>query len=366
MGPKYGSPQDPFYTGKVSMVIDGEWQPVSISENAPHMDWGVTDIPYPASDPALKGTTQLTASTLFIPANAPHKQAAFTFLKYLTSPPVMLKFSLALGNLPARTSLLDNPAFSSIPNFSVWLQALKSPNVHTLASQPYSQQYATDLATALNSALLGSMTPAAALTVWQARPSPMARRDLTARRSRPRRRQLLWGLAFAAPWLIGFAVFFAWPIIASAYYSLTNFNLFQSPQFVGTANYRAMAADPVFWKSLQNTLYLTAVGVPLTLLLSLGCALVLNLPVRGQPLYRALVYLPTIVPIVVTGYLWRWLLSIQYGYVDRVLALMHLPQVDWLEDPRWGTQGVLLVTMWTVGGPTIILWPPEKRTQGAL
>jgi multiple sugar transport system permease protein len=182
----------------------------------------------------------------------------------------------------------------------------------------------------------------------------MARRDLTARRSRPRRRQLLWGLAFAAPWLIGFAVFFAWPIIASAYYSLTNFNLFQSPQFVGTANYRAMAADPVFWKSLQNTLYLTAVGVPLTLVLSLGCALVLNLPVRGQPLYRALVYLPTIVPVVVTGYLWRWLLNIQYGYVDRVLALLHLPQVDWLEDPRWGTQAVLLVTLWTVGGPTII------------
>jgi multiple sugar transport system substrate-binding protein len=160
---QYGSPQDPFYTGKVAMIIDGEWQPVMISENAPHLDWGVTDIPYPANDPALKGTTQLTASTLFIPANAPNKQAAFTFLKYLTSPAAMLKFSLALGNLPARTSLLDNPAFNSIPNFSVWLQALKSPNVHTLASQPYSQQYASDLATALNSALLGSVTPANAL-----------------------------------------------------------------------------------------------------------------------------------------------------------------------------------------------------------
>lgn len=160
---QYGSPQDPFYTGKVAMIIDGEWQPVMISQNAPHLDWGVTDIPYPASDPALRGTTQLTASTLFIPANAPHKQAAFTFLQYLTSPAVMLKFSLALGNLPARISLLDNPSFSSIPDFSVWLQALKSPNVHALASQPYSQQYATDLATAFSSVLLGSTTPTKAM-----------------------------------------------------------------------------------------------------------------------------------------------------------------------------------------------------------
>jgi multiple sugar transport system substrate-binding protein len=160
---QYMSPQDPFYTGKVAMIIDGEWQPVNIKQVAPHLDYGVADIPYPAADPRLKGTTQLTASTLFIPANAPHKQAAFTFLKYLTSPAVMLRFSLALGNLPARTSLLDNPKFDSIPNFSVWLQALKSPNVHALASQPYSAQYATDLATAFGNVLLGSTTPAKAM-----------------------------------------------------------------------------------------------------------------------------------------------------------------------------------------------------------
>jgi multiple sugar transport system substrate-binding protein len=159
----YMSAQDPFYTGKVAMVIDGEWQPVNIRQIAPNLNYGVTGIPYPAADPSLKGTTQLTASTLFIPANAPHKQAAFTFLKYLTSPAVMLKFCLALGNLPARTSLLGNPAFDSIPNFSFWLQALKSPNVHALASQPYSAQYATDLATAFGNVLLGSTTSAQAM-----------------------------------------------------------------------------------------------------------------------------------------------------------------------------------------------------------
>jgi len=160
---QYGSPQDPFYTGKVAMVIDGEWQPVMAKENAPNLDWGVADIPYPVGDPSMVGTTQLTASTLFVPANAPHKQAAFTFMNYLTSPSVMLKFTLALGNLPARTSLLDNPAYNSIPDFSVWLQALKSPNVHALASQPYSAQYSTDLTTAFTSVMVGSVTPASAM-----------------------------------------------------------------------------------------------------------------------------------------------------------------------------------------------------------
>jgi len=174
------------------------------------------------------------------------------------------------------------------------------------------------------------------------------------RRSRARRSQLLWGLAFASPWLIGGAVFIAYPIVISAYYSLTNFNLFQSPQFVGLANYRAMVADSVFWKSLENTVYLTVTGVVLTLVLSLGAALILNLPVRGQPLFRALVYLPTIVPVVVTGYLWRWLMNVQYGWVDRILGLLHLPQPDWLESTTWGTRGVLLMTLWTIGGPTVI------------
>jgi multiple sugar transport system substrate-binding protein len=160
---QYTSPQDPFYTGKVAMIIDGEWQPVSIQANAPNVQWGVANIPVPAADPNLAGTTQLTASTLFIPKNAQHKQAAFEFMKYLTGPKGMAEFSLALGNLPARTSLLDSPEYASIPQFSTWLQNLKSPNVHALASVPYSAQYSTDLLTGFNSVLDGSATPAAAM-----------------------------------------------------------------------------------------------------------------------------------------------------------------------------------------------------------
>lgn len=169
-----------------------------------------------------------------------------------------------------------------------------------------------------------------------------------------RRRQSLRGLAFASPFLLGFAVFIAWPVAASAWYSFTDFNLFQSPHFVGLGNYRQMLHDTVFWKSLTNTLYLTVIGVPVGLALSLGGALILNRPVRGQPLFRALVYLPTIVPVVVSGYLWRWLLNPEYGYLNELLRLLHLPQPLWLDDPAWGRPAILFVTLWTVGGMTVI------------
>jgi multiple sugar transport system substrate-binding protein len=98
-----------------------------------------------------------------VPANAKHKQAAFEFMKYLTGKQGMAQFTAALGNLPARTSLLDGTTYASIPQFSTWLQNLKSPNVHALASKPYSQQYATDLANAFKSVLDGSTSAQSAM-----------------------------------------------------------------------------------------------------------------------------------------------------------------------------------------------------------
>jgi len=183
--------------------------------------------------------------------------------------------------------------------------------------------------------------------------TPARKPSAPARRSRGRR-QSLRGLAFASPWVIGFAIFIAWPVIASAWYSLTNFNLFQPPRFIGLANYSAMLHDEKFWTSLWNTLYLTVIGVPVGIALSLAGAMILNLPVRGQPLYRALVYLPTIVPVVVSGYLWRWFLNPQYGYLGQILTLLHIDPPLWLNDPAWTKPAILQVAWWTVGGMTVI------------
>jgi multiple sugar transport system substrate-binding protein len=158
---QYMSAQDPFYTGKYAMVIDGEWQALNIPKVAPGLEWGVTSIPYATSD--LKNVTQLTASTLFIPANSQHKDAAAKFLAYLVSDKGMTAFSLALGNLPSRTDLLNSSAYDKIVGFSSWLDALKSKNVFALSSAPYASQYSTDLGKALGDLTRDAATPKAAL-----------------------------------------------------------------------------------------------------------------------------------------------------------------------------------------------------------
>jgi multiple sugar transport system substrate-binding protein len=159
---QYMSAQDPFYTGKEAMVVDGEWQAVNIPKVAPNLNWGVVDIP--AATPELAGTTQVTTSTLFIPSNSKHKAEAAKFLAYIVGDKPMTDFTLALGNLPSKTSLLTASAYSDIPHFDSWLKALTSTNAKSLASQPYSAQYSTDLATAFDDVVRGVASPEKALS----------------------------------------------------------------------------------------------------------------------------------------------------------------------------------------------------------
>jgi multiple sugar transport system permease protein len=169
-----------------------------------------------------------------------------------------------------------------------------------------------------------------------------------------RRRLTIAGFGFSLPWIIGFLVFMAGPIIVSLYYSFTEFNLFQPPKWVGLQNYVSLFSDERFLHSVFNTAYLAIIGVPLGLALALLIALALNFPVRGQPFYRAIVYLPAIVPIVTATYLWRWVFNAQYGYLNQLLAHIGLPQPNWLEEPFWTKPAVIIITLWGIGGSTVI------------
>ncbi len=172
--------------------------------------------------------------------------------------------------------------------------------------------------------------------------------------SRQRMSATAMGVLFALPWIIGFLVFQAYPIAASGYYSFTEYGLFDDPVWIGLENYRELLDDDRFYKGIYNTLYMTVIGVPLGLALALVCALALNSPSRLQPLYRAVVYLPTVVPVVAATYLWRWLLNSQYGYVNVLLGNLGLPQPLWQEDPFWTKPALVLIGLWTIGGTTII------------
>jgi len=158
---EYNSAADPFYSGTAAMVIDGEWRALSAPVVAPELDWGVTSIP--VSSAGLEGVTQVTTSTLFIPANSQHKEEAATFLAYLVGEQGMTDFALALGNLPSRVDLIDSDAFSDIENFDVWLSALGGENVFTRSSAPYQAEYTTDLTTAFDEVTRGGSSAADAL-----------------------------------------------------------------------------------------------------------------------------------------------------------------------------------------------------------
>src|SRR4051812_24177154 len=111
------------------------------------------------------------------------------------------------------------------------------------------------------------------------------------------RRNLRWGLLFISPWLIGFLVFGVLPIVYTFYLSLTRYSGLREPIFVATANYNRLAADPLFWKSAYNTLFYTLLAVPIGVVVAMLLALAMNQKVHEVTIYRAIFYLPSILPV---------------------------------------------------------------------
>jgi multiple sugar transport system permease protein len=169
------------------------------------------------------------------------------------------------------------------------------------------------------------------------------------------RRRLAVGLLFASPWILGFLAFTLYPTISSFYYSLTDFSLIKPPVWVGLANYRQLlGSDPDFRHALANTLFMTCFGVPLQLLWGFFTALLLNLPVRGQPLFRTIYLLPSVMPVVASALLWIWILNPQLGPVNYLLEALHLPSPNWFGDPVWTKPSLIIMTLWAIGSTTVI------------
>lgn len=183
-------------------------------------------------------------------------------------------------------------------------------------------------------------------------PSPLTRAP---RLSRQDRRNLLLGLAFISPWIVGFLTFTLYPMLASLYYSFTDFKILDAPRWVGFANYMQMFRDPLFWKSLTNTLYLAVVGTPLAVIVALGIALLLNTKgLRGIGLFRTFFFLPVIFPVVAASILWLWLLNPPYGLVNQLLGLVGIHGPGWFYDANWAKNGIILMAIWGAGDVVII------------
>jgi multiple sugar transport system permease protein len=167
-------------------------------------------------------------------------------------------------------------------------------------------------------------------------------------------RQFGKGMAFISPWLFGFLVFTLLPIVLSFYFSLCKFDMLQPPHFVGVRNYLDLLNDEVFWKAIRNTAYYTAMVLPGGLMVSLGLALLLNVDIPGRAIWRTVIFMPSLVPIVSSAMIWMWLLNPRLGLLNVLLHAAHLPGPPWLSDPRWAMPALALMSFWGVGNAVVI------------
>ena len=177
--------------------------------------------------------------------------------------------------------------------------------------------------------------------------------------SRLRRRHVLEGYLYLAPWLIGYVVFTAGPVLASLGLSFTSYNLISPPTFVGLANFvEAFTKDQQFWPSLERTFRYAVISVPLGIVGSLAVALLLNVRVRGTSFFRTLFFMPSLVPIVASSVLWAWLLQPEWGLVNlAIFQLTGQPGPRWFQAPEWAMAGLISLALWTsVGGTRMIIF----------
>jgi multiple sugar transport system permease protein len=163
------------------------------------------------------------------------------------------------------------------------------------------------------------------------------------------------GLLFAAPFMIGFVVFVLYPVAASLYYGFTKFNAFQSPQWLGLSNYISLFKDQLFYKSLLNTLYMTLLGSPLYIIFGILVSQMLNLKLKGIPVFRTVFYLPYILPLVATSLLWIWVLNPERGLINSLLALASIKGPNWMGDPGLLKPSLMLIGLWR-SGPIVVVF----------
>ena len=158
------------------------------------------------------------------------------------------------------------------------------------------------------------------------------------------------------PFLLGFVIFIAGPLVYSFYLSFTRYEILSPPRWSGLENYaRMFTKDEVLWQSLRVTLIFTLVAVPTQVVVGYAMALILNLKVRGLSFWRTAFYMPAVVPAMAVAYVFSWMLQSDVGLVNQFLRSIGLPGPKWFGDPNWVLVAFILMSAWAVGG-TLLLY----------
>jgi multiple sugar transport system permease protein len=172
--------------------------------------------------------------------------------------------------------------------------------------------------------------------------------------SRAARREAIEGFVAISPWLLGLLLFTIGPILASLYFSLTEYEIVKPPVFVGLGNYRQLFIDRLFWQSLKVTGTYVAMSVPLGIVLSFLVALLMNQKVRFIGLYRTAFYMPSLVPAVASAMLWIWIFNPEFGLLNTFLANFGIKGPMWLLHSKWALPALIIMSLWGVGAGMLV------------
>ena len=167
---------------------------------------------------------------------------------------------------------------------------------------------------------------------------------------------------FLAPALLVLGVFFLLPVVAALGLSLTDYDLYaladiRHLRFVALNNYWDLLHQPKFWSALGHTLYFVIVGVPLSIMVSLGAALLLNSPlVRYKTLFRTALFAPVVTTVVAVAVVWRYIFNTKYGLLNYALGMAGIHPVDWLGNPHWAMPSIILFAVWKNFGYNMIIF----------
>lgn len=190
-------------------------------------------------------------------------------------------------------------------------------------------------------------------------PQPLNATEVLARQGKRRmtrlqRREAMLGFVSILPWLLGFLIFTAGPMVYSAYLVFTEWELITPPKWVGMRNFEFLVQDKTFMAALRNTTMYTVISVPLQLVVALGVALMLNLNVRGTNWYRALSFLPSQTPAVASSMLWFFIFSPTGGLANAVIKPLGFKEQRWLWDVHLVKPALIVMAAWAFGGAMII------------
>jgi multiple sugar transport system permease protein len=174
-------------------------------------------------------------------------------------------------------------------------------------------------------------------------------------------REISPGHVFVAPAMFVLSVFFLMPVLGALVMSFTDFDIYaladlKNLRFIWLGNYINLLQTPLFWKAFGNTCYFALVGAPLSILVSLIMAMVLNVPGVGlKALYRTALFAPYVATLVAAAVIWRYILDAQYGWLNQFLIVIGLRPIDWLGNPHFSMPAIILFSVWKNFGYNMLI-----------